>query len=151
METDMFTQLNLLAVLVSAVAAFVLAFAWYMPPVFGLRWAALTKRYTGLSDSDLAANLPMKAGLWFMGFVVNAFVLAVLIGLTGTTDIGTGIGLGVMVALGIGAAMSSWPLIHARQPIGIWLMNTCLFLLQQIVMAVILLLGRQPTRPRANA
>jgi hypothetical protein len=142
METDMFTQLNLLAVLVSAVAAFVLAFAWYMPPVFGLRWAALTKRYTGLSDSDLAASLPMKAGLWFVGFLVNAFALAVLVNLTGATDIATAITLGAIVALGIGAVVSSWPPIHAQQPIGIWLMNSALFLLQQIVMAAILTLWR---------
>ena len=138
----MFTQLNYLAILVAAIAAFVLAFVWYMPPVFGLRWATLTKRYTGLSDSDLAANMPLKAGLWFVGFLVNALALAVLLGLAGTTDIGTGIVLGVIVAVGIGATVSSWPPIHARQPVGLWLMNNGLFLLQQIVMAGILTLWR---------
>jgi hypothetical protein len=134
----MLTQLNYLAILVAAMAAFVVAFAWYMPPVFGLRWAALTKRYTGLSDTDLSANLPMKAGLWFAGFLVNAFVLAVVIGLTGASDVGTGITLGVLAGIGLGATVSSWPPIHARQPVGIWLMNTGLFLLQQIAMAAIL-------------
>lgn len=138
----MFTQLNLLAVLVSAIAAFVLAFAWYMPPVFGLRWAALTKRYTGLSDSDLAANLPMKAGLWFLGFLVNAFALALLINLARTIDLPTGLALGVIAGIGFGAVATSWPPIYAQQPIGIWLMNSGLFLLQQIVMAAILTLWR---------
>lgn len=136
----MFTQLNYLAILVAAVAAFILAFAWYMPPVFGLRWAALTKRYTGLSDTQLAANMPMKVGLWFVGFLVNAFALAVMVNLTGATDIATAITLGAIVGLGVGAVVGSWPPIHAQQPIGIWLMNSGLFLLQQIAMASILTL-----------
>jgi hypothetical protein len=138
----MFTQLNYLAILVAAIAAFVLAFVWYMPPVFGLRWAALTKRYTGLSDSDLAANMPMKAGLWFVGFLVNALALALLLNLTQAIDLTTGLAVGVIAGIGFGAVTSSWPPIHARQPIGIWLMNNGLFLLQQIVMAAILTLWR---------
>lgn len=131
-------QLNVIAILVAAVAAFVLAFAWYMPPVFGLHWAALTKRYTGLSDSELAANMPLKAGLWFVGFLVNALALALLISLTKTIDLTTGLTLGIIAGIGFGAVTSSWPPIHARQPAGIWLMNSGLFLLQQIVMAAIL-------------
>ena len=138
----MFSQLNILAILVSSVTAFVLAFAWYMPPVFGLRWATLTKRYTGLSDAQLGANMPVKAGLWFVGFLVNAFALSVLVNLTGTTDIATAITLGAIVSLGVGAVVSSWPPIHAQQPIGIWLMNSGLFLVQQMVMTIILTLWR---------
>jgi hypothetical protein len=138
----MFAQLNYLAILVAAIAAFVLAFVWYMPPVFGLRWAALTKRYTGLSDSNLAANMPMKAGLWFVGFLVNALALALLLNLTQAIDLTTGLAVGVIAGIGFGAVTSSWPPIHANQPWGIWLMNNGLFLLQQIVMAAILTLWR---------
>jgi hypothetical protein len=138
----MFAQLNYLAILVAAIAAFILAFAWYMPPVFGLRWAALTKRYTGLSEADLSADMPVKAGLWFVGFLVNALALAVLVKLSGASDISAAIALGAIVGLGIGAVISSWPPIHARQPVGIWLMNTGLFLLQQVAMAAILTVWR---------
>lgn len=134
----MFAQVNFLAVLVSAVAAFVLAFLWYMPPVFGLRWGELTKRYTGLSDAEVGSNLPIKAGLWFVGFLVNAVALALIINLTQINDISSALRLGVIIAVGFGAVMGSWPPIHARQPFGIWLMNTGLFLVQQIAMASIL-------------
>jgi hypothetical protein len=134
------TQINFLAVLVSAIVAFVLAFLWYMPPVFGLRWAALTKQYTGLSDAELGSNISVKAGLWFIGFVVNAFALAVLINLTQISDLRGALTLGIVTCLGIGAVVSSWPPIHAKQPWGIWLMNNGLFLLQQIAMASILTL-----------
>jgi hypothetical protein len=134
----MFGQIDDAAVLVSAGAAFVLAFGWYMPPVFGLRWAALTNRHSGLADSDLAANMPLKAGLWFLGFLVNALALALLVRQTRTTTVGGAVTLAVIAAVGFGAVISSWPPVHARQPIGIWLMNGGLFLLQQIVMAVTL-------------
>lgn len=138
MSMSTFTQLNYLAILVAAIAAFVLAFAWYMPPLFGLRWATLTKRYTGLSDADLSANMPVKAGLWFVGFLVNAWALAVLAKLTNTADLTGALTLGTLVAIGFGAVTSSWPPIHARQPVGIWLMNNGLFLIQQMVMATLL-------------
>jgi hypothetical protein len=138
----MFTQLNFIAILVAAIAAFALAFVWYMPPVFGLRWASLTKRYTGLSDAELASNLPLKMGLWFAGFLVNALALALLVGLLGADNLTDGILLGVIVWFGSGVVISSWPVIHARQPVGIWLMNNGLSLLQQIAMASILTLWR---------
>ena len=134
----MFASLNYLAVLVAALAAFALAAVWYSPPVFGLRWAALTKRYTGLSDAELASNLPRKMGLWFLGFLVNALVLASLLNLTGAAGLPNGISLAVLAWLGFGAVLSSWPAIHAHQPAGIWLMNCGLYLLQQIIMAAIL-------------
>lgn len=136
----MFTQLNYLAILVSAMTAFALAFIWYMPHTFGLRWATLTKRYTGLLDAELSAGMPMKAGLWFVGFLVNALALAALVKLTNTTNLTGALTLGALVTVGFGATVSSWPPIHARQPVGIWLMNNGLFLLQQMAMGIILTL-----------
>jgi hypothetical protein len=59
----------------------------FMPPVFGLCWAELTKRYTSLSDAELSSDLPMKAGLWFVGFIINAVGLALLVNLTQIKDI----------------------------------------------------------------
>lgn len=137
------SQLNWLAVLVAGLAALVIGFVWYLPPTFGTRWAGFVKRYTGLSDTDLMpANIPLTMGLWLLGFLVNAFALAVLIRGMNINNLGDGILLGVIVWAGLGLAISSWPVIHAKQPPGLWLLNGAAYLVMQIVMAVILTLWK---------
>jgi hypothetical protein len=42
----------------------------------------------------------------------------------------------------MGLSISSWPVIHARQPRGLWLLNGIAFLIMQIVMSIILILWR---------
>ena len=137
------TQINWLAVVVAGIAALVVGVIWYLPPTFGARWAAFVKGYTGLSDADLMpANVPLTMGLWLLGFIVNAFALAVLLHGVGVNQLGTAILLGVIVWAGLGLTISSWPVIHAKQPPGLWLLNGMAFLVMQIVMVVILTFWR---------
>jgi hypothetical protein len=134
----MLAQLNWLAVIGATIVAFVIAFVWYLPPVFGLRWATLIKGYTGLTDQALGAGLPRKVILWVIGFLVNAIVVALLVRALGIGSASDAILLGVLLWLGIGATFSSWPPIHANQPWGVYAINNGAFLLQQLAMAVIL-------------
>jgi hypothetical protein len=135
------TQINWLAVVVAGLAALVIGFVWYLPPTFGTRWAGFVKRYTRLSDADLLpSNIPLTMGLWLLGFIANAFALAVLIRGIGIHNLGDGLLLGVVVWAGLGLTISSWPVIHAKQPPGLWLVNGAAYLVMQIVMAVILTL-----------
>lgn len=139
----LFTQINWLAVIVAGIAALLIGFVWYLPPTFGTRWAGFVKRYTGLSDADLMpANIPLTLGLWFLGFLVNAFALAILVRGMNISSLGDAILLAVIAWAGLGLAISSWPVIHAKQPLGIWLINGAAFLVMQIVMAVILTLWK---------
>ena len=137
------TQINWLAVVLAGIAALVIGIIWYLPPVFGTRWAGFVKTYTGLSDADLMpSNIPLTLGLWLLGFIANALALALLIGGIEIGNVGDGILLGVAVWAGFGLTLSSWPVIHAKQPPGLWLVNGAAYLLMQIVMSVILTLWR---------
>lgn len=138
----MFTNINLLAIVVAAIVAQIIAMAWFMPPLFGLRWAVHIKRYTGLTDQVLGANLGRKVVLWFLGFLANACVLALLVRGTGAQSLADGMLLGAIVWFGFGAVFSSWPAIHANQPWGIWLINNGAYLTMQIAMAGILAVWR---------
>jgi hypothetical protein len=136
-------QVNFVAVIVASLAALIVGFVWYLPPTFGKSWATFVKQYTGLSDADLMpANIPLTMGLWLLGFLVNAFALAVLINGLGINTLSDGLILAVLVWLGMGLSISSWPVIHARQPRGLWLLNGIAFLIMQIVMSIILILWR---------
>ena len=134
------TQVNFVAVLLAAVAAQVIAIVWYLPPVFGLRWATLIKSYSGLTDATLGANLGRKVIFWFVGFLINALALALLLRVANIHAVPEAIQVAVLVWLGLGAVFSSWPPIHAGFPWGVWLMNNGAYLLIQITMAAILAL-----------
>ena len=137
------SSLNYLAVVVAAVAAFLIGFVWYLPPVMGMRWAGLVSRYTGITQEELMRGDQERAiVIWAVGMLVNALVLAIIIRTLGLTSLADAVVLGVLVWLGFGASFSSWPVAFARQPWALWAVNNGAFLLMQVVMAVILTLWR---------
>jgi hypothetical protein len=141
-------QVNWLAVVVAAVAALVVGFVWYLPPLFGTRWASLVKTYgrpfaeNPRLDPMRPANPLMPMGVWLIGFVVNALVLSLAIKLLGIGSVGSATGLALLVWLAFAATLSSWPAAFARWPWGLWLINNGAYLVMQIVMAVILTLWK---------
>jgi hypothetical protein len=140
------TQLNWLAVIAAIVAAMIIGFIWYLPPLFGRRWAGLVKTYGRPYGDDpnldpmQPANPLAPMGVWLVGFLINAFVLALAINLLGSSSIGGAIGVGIAAWAGFAAPLSSWPAAFARWPWGLWLINNGCYLVIQIVMAVILTL-----------
>ena len=56
----------------------------------------------------------------------------------GASSVGEGLVLGVVLTVGFGATLASWPPIFARMPWSWWLVNSCAFLLMQVAMSVIL-------------
>lgn len=72
------TSLNWLAVIVGTVVAFLVGWLWYSPKLFGKGWAEGSRVELGSADS-----MPVFA----MGTqVVALFLLALVIGITATTD-----------------------------------------------------------------
>ncbi len=142
------SQLNWLAVVVAAVAAMVIGFVWYLPPLFGRRWTALVKGYgrpfadNPKLDPMQPANPLMPMGVWLIGFLVNALVLALLLSLLAISSLGDGILLGILVWAGFAATLSSWPAAFAKWPWGLWLINNGCYLVIQIVMTIILTLWK---------
>jgi hypothetical protein len=142
------TQINWLAVIAAGIAALAIGFIWYLPPLFGARWAGLVKAYGRPYGDDpnldpmQPANPLMPMGIWLVGFLINAFVLALAINLLATSSIGGAIAIGVVAWAGFAAPLSSWPAAFARWPWGLWLINNGCYLVIQIVMAVILILWK---------
>ena len=75
METEGITWI---AVIVGTVAAFLAGWLWYSPLLFGKAWAAGSKVELGTAD-----NMPVGA---LASQVVALFLLALVIGITATTD-----------------------------------------------------------------
>jgi hypothetical protein len=103
MTFDVLSDLNWLAVLVAAVAYFVLGALWYAPPVFGKVWAAaggfdLPERGSGPSAAIYLTPL--------VGSVLSAIALGMIAKASGTDSFEEGIVLGLVVAIGFALSIS---------------------------------------------
>ncbi|MEX2210944.1 MAG: DUF1761 domain-containing protein [Gaiellaceae bacterium] len=139
MILDFFDDLNWVAVLVAWLAAFAIGSVWYAPPVLGNRWAGYVTGFTRMSKEELAAG-SMAAALpkWLVGMAVNAIALALALEAMGADSVGDGIVAGLVLGIGLGATLMSWPVIFARMPLGLWAINTGAFLAMQVAMGAIL-------------
>ena len=124
---------NYLAVIVAAVLAMVIGFAWYSPRVFGDRWMA----YLGTTQAQLGNPGPMGMAVGVVSALLNAWVLAVLAMNLGATTISHGVMLGVLCWLGFMATITAAQISFEKKPWALWAVNNGHNLLVQIVMAAI--------------
>src|SRR4029078_7856929 len=97
-----YTAVNWLAVVVAAIAALVIGTVWYLPAVFGNRWAALIGR-------DITARpSPTLYLIAIIGSLITAYVLALVIAVVmqarGPVSLVDGIFIGIVAWAGFQAA-----------------------------------------------
>ncbi|HEX6331896.1 MAG TPA: DUF1761 domain-containing protein [Actinomycetota bacterium] len=102
MSFDLLGDADWLAVLLAAVAYFVIGAVWYAPPVFGRAWMAAgglpDMRETGGGPGPAIYVVPL------IGSALSAIALGMIAVATGTDTVGEGFVLGLVV--GIGFAIS---------------------------------------------
>lgn len=89
-----YSAVNLLAVIIAAIANVVIGTVWYLPQVFGKQWAALTGREINTSPN------PMLYVIAIVGSLISAYVLALVIHGVGAATVTDGIVTGVIVSIG---------------------------------------------------
>ena len=132
---------NYVAVVIAAVVALVIGFAWYAPAVFGKRWMA----YLGTTRVQLGNPGPMGMTVGVVASLLNAWVLAVLSLNLGGTSLTDGIMLGILVWLGFMATITAAQISFEKKPWGLWLLNNAHNVIVQIVMAAIVTVWRSST------
>jgi len=123
-------SVNLWAVLVAAVASFVLGGLWY-GPLFGKSWAKLAKvkaMKKGMGSGHLAM---------FISSLVTAYVLAVFIGLAGA-GVGTALAVGFWTWLGFYATLTLGGVLWKGEPINLYWLNNGYGLLNLLLMALVI-------------
>ena len=129
---------NYLAVVVAAVIAIVIGFAWYSPRVFGTRWLG----YLGTTQAQLGNPGATGMAVGVIASLVNAWVLALLSLNLGGKTITDGIMLGVLAWLGFMATITAAEISFEKRPWGLWLVNNAHNVIVQIVMAAIMTIWR---------
>lgn len=140
MILDSANDLNWAAIGTAVVAAFAVGLVWFSPSVLGSFWARQVARYTGIPEGDTTSGASHGRPLatWLAAIAINAVALAVTAEAVGAESADDGIVLGLVLGIGFGATISSWPPIFARMPWQWWLVNTGAFLLMQATMGAIL-------------
>lgn len=103
MTFEILGDLNWLAVLVAALAYFLLGAAWYAPPVFGRVWSdagGFALPESGERPSAAIYVTPL------IGSILSAIALAMIAELTATDAFGEGVVLGLVVAIGFAISIA---------------------------------------------
>ena len=140
MIIDAFTDLSWVAVAISTITAFAIGFVWFAPPVLGTLWAKQVTQYAGIPAADVTSGAAKGTALlpWFVATAINVVVLALMVEATGADSLADGMVLGVVLSLGFGATLNSWPSIFAGLPRTWWLLNCGAALLMNAVAGAIL-------------
>lgn len=126
-------EVNMIAVLLAALSAFILGGAWYSPALFGKAW----QRETGVNSENIKP-LQVFGGAFVLAFV-SAFVFAMFLG----PDPGLGLGVGAGVAAGAGWVATSYGInyLFAQRSLKLFFIDagyhTLQFTLYGLILAVL--------------
>ena len=137
MNTEVFQDINWIAVIVAALAYFMIGALWYSPVLFAKKWI----RYTNVD----ATNPEMKkgAGMIMLGSVVMMFIcaagLAILMNrLEVTGGWMSGVKLGLLTGICFAATAVHISFMYEKRPIGLHAIDAGYNLVGHVVAAVII-------------
>ena len=136
MDTSIFSELNWLAVLVAAVAYFMLGAIWYSF-LFQKKW--IEYQNIDMNNPDAKKGAGALMALSFVGFFVVCTGLAIL-DLKMNLGYGavSGIKLGLTTGVCFSAAALSITYLYVKKPIGLHLIDGLYHVVGQIIAAVII-------------
>ena len=130
-------EVNYVAVLVAAVASFVVGFAWYHPAVFGAMWMKLSGVTPSMAEAG-KKKMMQSMVLGFVGTLITAYVLAHFVTVWGAVDFIGALQLGFWVWLGFQMPISLGAVLWEQKPWNLFALNGAYWLVSTSVMAVII-------------
>ena len=133
-STEIFGNINYLAVLISALSAFVVGWLWY-GPLFGKQWMKLH----GFTEEELSKgtiSFPVIMVINYVATVLAALAIAMFLGAEST--VGFGLFAGLMIAIfWIGTSRLN-DVLYERKPWGLFFINVGYNVIIYAVMGAIL-------------
>jgi hypothetical protein len=141
MNTEYLSHVNWIAVLVAAVAYFVLGALWYSKALFGTKWAQLVK--LDMTNPDLKKGMGGMMLSTFVLILVVCFGLETLIvKFNFLQELTYGIKLGLLTGLAFSTTAVSINYVYERRPTNLYLINNGYHILGHVIAATILVLWR---------
>lgn len=134
-------QVNVLAVLTAAVAAFALGALWYSPVLFAKQWMR-AQGHTPEKLETMKKGVARAYAVSFVCFVVMAAMMAILIGRLGIGSVLGGIKLGVLCWIGFAATIGLTANMYSDKPLSAYLIDAGYQLVYMVIMGIILAVWR---------
>lgn len=130
-------SINIIAIIIAAVANMVIGFGWYSTSVFGKPWMKML----GMTKDDLEKakkEMGPKYGIMVIASLVMACILAGIVLLAGSNTLIGGAKVGFAVWLGFVATIGLNSYIFESKPINLYFINVGYYLVALIVQGAIL-------------
>jgi hypothetical protein len=125
------------AVMLAAVAAFVIGFLWYSPFLFGNLWVQ-GHGYTPEQLAAMQTTVGRTYGIMFLCLIVSGVVLSLLLHLSATADAAGGARLGFLGWLGFAATTGLSGNLFGLAPLSLYAIDTAYQLVYFVAMGAIL-------------
>ena len=142
MNTEMFSHINWLAVLVAAIAYFMLGAIWYSKPLFAPKWSKLV----GIDMSNPDPN--MKKGLAGMMIgsliliIIVCIALAMLVVRMDLFILSSGLKLGALTGICFATTSVAISFIYEKRPLALYFIDCGYHVVGNLIAAVILVMWR---------
>ncbi|HEU5260136.1 MAG TPA: DUF1761 domain-containing protein [Gemmatimonadales bacterium] len=136
------TTVNILAVIVAAVATFILGAVWYSPVLFAKQWMQ-AHGYTPEKVEEMRKKGMARAyAVSVLCYLAMAYVLALLASYTQATTLAQGLWLGFLAWLGFAAPLGLTANMFSDKPIAVWVIDAGYQLAHLLLMGAIVSLWR---------
>ena len=126
--------MNWVAIVIAAIAQFIIGWIWY-GPLFGKTWMSMM----GMSQQSMSREgMGKTMTLTFIGSLVTAAVLSMLVGWMGAKTLGAGIAAGFWAWLGFVATVTLGGVLFAKMSWNLYILNNAYQLVSLAVMGAIL-------------
>jgi hypothetical protein len=130
-------EINYLAVVVAALATFLIGGLWYSV-LFGKLWMRL-HGYTPEQLEEMKRKGTTRPYLGsLLAYLVMALVFSVLVDWTGVTTVASGACLGATIWLGFAATIGLTAILFSEKSLGVWLLDAAYQLVYLVVQGMIL-------------
>ena len=131
-------DINILAVIVSAIVYFVLGMIWYSQKVFGKQWISLMELSEAQMNEMKRKGMAKQMITAIISGFVTALILAYVIGMSGATVISEGLLVGFLVWLGFIATLSLGSILWEGKNFKFYAINVGYQLVSFLIMSLIL-------------
>lgn len=141
MNTEIFSHMNWLAILVASLAYFVIGALWYSKALFGSKWASLIKM--DLNDPNQKKGMGQMMLASFILMLITCIGLSLLIvKVNFDSNYMYGLKIGLLTGICYASSAVSINYVYERKPMALYLINNGYHIAGHVVAATILVMWR---------
>lgn len=142
MNTELFSHVNWLAVLVAALAYFLLGAIWYSKALFAPKWAALVGIDMANPDPNMKKGLATMMLGSFVLIAITCIALGILVVRMDLFILSSGIKLGALTGLCFATTAVSISFIYEKRPTALYFIDCGYHVAGHLAAAIILVMWR---------